>query len=128
MSRVCRSVNDDPSVTTYCRVSTFVVSLVGKYTSLSTPPATVNQTFEVRLRAVPTQSLRARSKCDRAPGPSVAAPACGTGATVGDDEDRPWRAAAVVTDPKSATTTTAPANRPRPLMCLLPHPAASVPV
>src|SRR6266700_994573 len=36
------------------------------------PPATVNQTFEVSLRAVPTQSLRARSKWDRAPGPSVA--------------------------------------------------------
>jgi hypothetical protein len=60
MSRVCRSVNDDPSVTTYCRVSTLVLSLVGKYTSLSTPPATVNHTFDVRLRAVPTQSLRAR--------------------------------------------------------------------
>src|SRR6266700_1800367 len=36
------------------------------------PPATVNQTFEVSLRAVPTQSLRARSKWDRAPGPSAA--------------------------------------------------------
>ena len=33
----------------------------------------VNQTFELRSRAVPKQSLRARSKCDSAPGPSVAA-------------------------------------------------------
>src|SRR3954447_16586560 len=40
--------------------------------SLSTPSATVNQTFEPRLRAVPTQSLRARSKCETSPGPSVA--------------------------------------------------------
>ena len=29
MSRVCRSVNDVPSVTMYCIVSTFVVSIVG---------------------------------------------------------------------------------------------------
>src|SRR5258706_11550855 len=32
----------------------------------------VNQTFEVVLRAVPRQSLRARSKCESAPGPSGA--------------------------------------------------------
>src|SRR6266542_242435 len=49
MSRVCRSVKVDSSETT--------------------PPATVYQTFEVRLRAVPRQSLRARSKCESAPGP-----------------------------------------------------------
>jgi hypothetical protein len=30
MSRVCRSVNDCPSVTTYCRVSTLVLSIVGE--------------------------------------------------------------------------------------------------
>ncbi len=62
MSRVCRSVNDEPSVTTYCSVLTFVLSIVGSYTSESTPPATVYQTFDVVLRAVPRQSLRARSK------------------------------------------------------------------
>ena len=62
MSRVCRSVNDEPSVTTYCRVLTFVLSMVGSYTSDSTPPATVYQTFDVESRAVPRQSLRAKSK------------------------------------------------------------------
>ena len=34
----------------------------------------MNQTFERSLRAVPTQSLRARSKCESAPGPSEGAP------------------------------------------------------
>ena len=62
MSRVWRSVKVFPSVTTYCRVLTFVASIVGQYVSDSTPSATVNHTFEVVLRAVPTQSLRARSK------------------------------------------------------------------
>ena len=33
------------------------------------PFATVYQTFEVVFRAVPRQSLRARSKCDTVPGP-----------------------------------------------------------
>src|SRR5262249_54127211 len=68
MSRVCRSVKVAPSVTTYCSDFTFVLSIVGSYTSDSTPSATVNQTFDVALRAVPTQSLRARSKNDGAPG------------------------------------------------------------
>src|SRR3954469_12307140 len=72
MLRVWRSVKVDPSVTTYWSVSTLVLSLVGKYTSLKTPSATVNQTLERVLRAVPTQSLRARSKCESAPGTSVA--------------------------------------------------------
>ena len=62
MSRVCRSVKVDPSVTMYCSVCTSVLSIVGSYTSDSTPPATVYQTFDVVLRAVPRQSLRARSK------------------------------------------------------------------
>ena len=35
----------------------------------STPPATVYQTFDAVPVAVPTQSLRARSKYDIAPGP-----------------------------------------------------------
>ncbi len=44
------------------------------------PLATVYQTFELVLRAVPRQSLRARSKCDTAPGPPGA----------------PWSAATVI--------------------------------
>src|SRR5215510_12225381 len=77
MSRACRSVKEAPSVTTNCMVSTLVLSTVGLYTSDSTPPATVNHIFDVLLLAVPTQSLRARSKCDRAPEPSAApTPAC----------------------------------------------------
>src|ERR1035437_7948050 len=72
MSRVCRSVKVEPSVTMYCSVCTSVLSIVGSYTSESTPPATVNHTLDVVLRAVPRQSLRARSKCDSAPGPSGA--------------------------------------------------------
>src|SRR5919197_3750800 len=79
MSRVCRSVNVAPSVTTNCIVSTFVLSTVGLYTSDSTPPATVNHTFERVPVAVPTQSLRARPKCDSEPGPSVAAEAAQAG-------------------------------------------------
>ncbi len=62
VSRVCRSVKVDPSVTTNCNDFTLVLSIVGLYTSDSTPSATVYQTFEVSLRAVPRQSLRARSK------------------------------------------------------------------
>src|SRR5262245_50971125 len=74
MSRVWRSVKLEPSVTMNWSVSLLVLSFVGKYTSESTPSATVNQTFDRRLRAVPTQSLRARSKCESAPGPSGAGP------------------------------------------------------
>src|SRR5882724_2945432 len=72
MSRLCRSVNVCPSVTTYCNVSTLVVSIVGPYTSDSTPPATVYQTLDEPFRAVPRQSLRAKSKCESCPGPSGA--------------------------------------------------------
>src|ERR1051326_6365444 len=68
MSRVCRSVNVAPSVTMYCSVLTLVLSIVGSYTSDSTPPATVYQTLDPATAAVPTQSLRARSKYDGAPG------------------------------------------------------------
>ena len=67
-------MNVDPSVTTYCIVSTFVVSIVGAYTSDSTPLATVNQIFDSVFLAVPTQSLRPRPKWLRVPGPSVAVP------------------------------------------------------
>src|SRR5664279_481448 len=77
VSRLCRSVKVDPSVTTYCIVWMFVVSIVGAYTSERTPPAIVYQILDVVLRAVPRQSLRARSKWLRAPGPS---PALATGA------------------------------------------------
>src|SRR6266498_855892 len=38
------------------------------------PPATVYQTRDPRSAAVPRQSLRARSKCDSAPGPPGAGP------------------------------------------------------
>src|ERR1017187_9673911 len=75
MSRVCRSVKVEPSVTMYCSVCTSVLSIVGSYTSESTPPATVYQTLDVVLRAVPRQSLRARSKYDIVPGPPGAATA-----------------------------------------------------
>src|ERR1700730_1143858 len=81
MSRVCRSVKVEPSVTMYCSVCTSVLSIVGSYTSESTPPATVSQTLDVVLRAVPRQSLRARSKYDIVPGPPGAATA-GSPATV----------------------------------------------
>src|SRR6266508_2836143 len=80
MSRDCRSVNVAPSVTTNCIVSTLVLSTVGLYTSDNTPPAMVNHTFERVPVAVPRQSLRARSKCDSEPGPSVAAEAARAGA------------------------------------------------
>src|SRR5450631_429201 len=80
VSRVWRSVNDFPSVTRYCIVSTLVVSMVGAYTSESTPPATVYQILEVVFRDVPRQSLRARPKWLVAPGPSVAAVAALAGA------------------------------------------------
>src|SRR5919197_2061830 len=72
VSRPCSSVNVRPSVTTNRIDSTLVVSMVGSYTSDSTPPATVNHTFDVVSRAVPTQSLRARSKRETAPGPAGA--------------------------------------------------------
>src|SRR5215471_7025601 len=80
MSRVCRSVNEEPSVTRYCIVSSFVVSIVGAYSSDSTPPATVYQIFDVVLRAVPRQSFRARSKWLKAPGPPAAGPGAATAA------------------------------------------------
>src|SRR5579883_1453197 len=73
ISRVCKSVKVEPSVTAYCSVLTFVLSTVGSYTSDSTPSATVYQTFETESRAVPRQSLRARSKEEAAPGPPDAA-------------------------------------------------------
>ncbi len=62
MSRCCRSVNVRPSVTMYWTVLTLVFSIVGLNTSDSTPSATVNHTFDLVLRAVPKQSLRAVSR------------------------------------------------------------------
>jgi hypothetical protein len=58
------SVNDRPSVTMYCSVLTLLFWIVGLNVSERTPSATVNQTFEVVFRAVPKQSLRARSRYD----------------------------------------------------------------
>src|SRR4051812_17661496 len=43
----------------------------------------VNHTSDQALRAVPKQSLRAISKCDSAPGPSVAALAAAAGLAAG---------------------------------------------
>src|ERR1700733_9907266 len=68
MSRCCRSANDRPSVTMYCSVFTLLFWIDGLKVSDRTPSATVNQTFDVVLRAVPKQSLRARSRYDWAPG------------------------------------------------------------
>src|SRR3954471_5991464 len=83
-------------------VSTLVLSTVGLYTSDSTPPATVNHTLDARLLAVPTQSLRARSKWDKVPGPSVATVAA-------------WAAPATVPRPIAAiSSTTMPRRRARP--------------
>src|SRR5438034_5576190 len=59
----------------YCSVPTLVLSTVGSYTSDSTPPATVYQTFDVVFCAVPTHSLRPRSKNDIEPGPPGASAA-----------------------------------------------------
>src|SRR6266516_1390661 len=84
MSLVCRSVKVAPSVTMYCSVPTLVLSIVGSYTSDRTPSATVYQTLEPVLRAVPRQSLRARSKKDIVPGPPGAVTAgCATAAPAG---------------------------------------------
>ena len=58
----------------YWTVFTFESSIVGLNTSDSTPSATVNQTFEVVLRAVPKQSLRATSIYAVVPGPPGADP------------------------------------------------------
>jgi hypothetical protein len=61
VSRPWTSVKVRPSVTMKRSDWTLVLSIVGLYTSDSTPPATVYQTFESRFAAVPRQSLRARS-------------------------------------------------------------------
>src|SRR5688572_28462394 len=89
VSRVCTSVNVAPSVTTNCMVSTLVLSTVGLYTSDSTPSAIVYQTFDPRPVAVPTQSLRARSKWDSAPGPPGADPV-GTAPRTGPGSAAAW--------------------------------------
>src|SRR3954466_5392498 len=112
MSRDCRSVNVEPSLTMNCIVSTFVVSTLGSYTSDRTPSATVNQTREVVLRAVPTQSLRARSKCDSAPGAPGAGAACALGAT-----------SAIAATAASAD----PRNQPIPLLLLPMMPRRIIP-
>src|SRR5712691_1770102 len=75
--------------------------------SLSTPLASVYQTLEVVLRAVPKQSLRARSKCEVAPGPSVAA----TGAVAVCAET-------VGTTSNSSTTAASAIFRIRPPRCV----------
>src|ERR1039457_3030638 len=117
MSRVCRSVKVEPSVTMYCSACTSVLSIVGSYTSESTPPATVYQTLDVVLRAVPRQSLRARSKYDIVPGPPGAAtagsPAAGLGAPAGPAAGAPAAGgpAAVLVAPAGPAAATAKESR-----------------
>src|SRR5271169_2616244 len=101
MSRACRSVNVAPSVTMYCSVLTFVLSIVGSYTSESTPPATVYQTLDPWAAAVPTQSFLARSKYDGAPGAPgavAAAPAVVAAVAAGTATARPAMMAALATN------------------------------
>src|SRR5208282_5884321 len=101
MSRACRSVNVAPSVTTYCSVLTFVLSIVGSYTSESTPPATVYQTLDPWAAAVPTQSFLARSKYDGAPGAPgavVAVPAVAAAVAAGVATASPAMRAALATN------------------------------
>ena len=74
MSRCCRSAKVEPLVTMYCRVPLSVFSIVGLYTSESTPPATVNHTFDAVPWAVPKQSLRELSRYAWVPGRPGALP------------------------------------------------------
>src|SRR5213078_1646768 len=84
----------------YCSVPTLVLSAVGSYTSDRTPPATVYQTFDVLFRAVPTHSLRPRSKNDIEPGPP--------GASAAGAVDAPLAGPAVASRP-AATVSARPA-------------------
>ena len=61
MSRCCRAVKLLPSVTMYCRVASLLFSIVGLYTSDSTPSATVYHAFDPVFAAVPKQSFLAVS-------------------------------------------------------------------
>src|ERR1700742_2178198 len=103
MLRCCRSAKVWPSVTMYWTVLTLVASMLGLNTSESTPPATVNHTLEVVLRAVPKQSLRATSRKDWAPGPPGASPdgwaARGAAAAAGMAATAPSSAPAVIAQP-----------------------------
>src|SRR4029079_11863141 len=74
MSRCCRAVKLLPSVTMYCRVASLLFSIVGLYTSDSTPSATVYHAFDPVFAAVPKQSFLAVPMYDWAPGPPGAAP------------------------------------------------------
>ena len=74
MSRCCRSEKVEPSVTMYCSVPLSLFSIVGLYTSESTPPATVNHTFDPVPWAVPKQSLRELSRYAWVPGRPGALP------------------------------------------------------
>jgi len=91
-----------PSVTTYCSVSTSVLSTVGQHTSESTPPATVNHVFEAVPRDVPRQSLRASPKRETAPGPLGAAPAAWAAGTPAVVAPAVSTSAAVATAAKGA--------------------------
>src|SRR3990172_4563373 len=103
-----------------CIVSTWFVSMVGAYTSESTPPATVYQIREVVFRAVPRQSLRARSKWLGAPGAPGAAPPSAR-ARPGHPAEAPARAAVRTSGTAERArsimggSSTAKASRPRAL-------------
>ena len=73
MSRVCRSVNVD-AVGDDVLERLVVRGVVGRVVDVAQHAVGDREPHlrAVVLRAVPTQSLRARSKCDIAPGPSVA--------------------------------------------------------
>src|ERR1700733_7581993 len=74
MSRWCRAEKGEPLVTMYCSVPLSLFSIVGLYTSESTPPATVNHTFDPVPWAVPKQSLRELSRYAWVPGRPGALP------------------------------------------------------
>src|SRR5215467_14620482 len=91
----------------YWSVLTSVLSMVGSYTTDSTPPATVYQILDPVLAAVPRQSFLARSKYDGAPGApgaTEAAPAASAAVAAG-------RAAAI---PATRTVLAASAVKRRP--------------
>src|SRR5215813_10102165 len=99
----------------YWSVLTSVLSMVGSYTSDSTPPATVYQTLDPVFSAVPRQSFLARSKYDSAPGPPGAvAPLALPGVAV--------LAAAGTANPAPAAIAAAPATS---ILNLDPRPASS---
>ena len=107
MSRVCRSVNVEPSVTTYCRVSTLVVSIgrrvhVGQH-AVRRPCTRSSTSCCARCRGSPCGRGRSATapparpgRCSRAR-PARVAPArthAGRGGKRQNGQPPPWRQAA----------------------------------